>query len=247
MLGHSLLRTERGHETPVRAASPVADVSAIPDVPRPAFPPARERPQGRFLVAHVRPGATVALRARPFGRIVRRLGARTEFGSPRALSVVRTLKGRWLAVTSPELGNGRFGWFDAADGAVRYARRAIALEVDLSRRELVVRADGRIRRRIPVGIGRPESPTPTGRFAVTDKLRGPDFSAAYGCCILALSGRQPNLPPGWRGGDRLAIHGAAGPPGLGQEVSAGCLRATTSDLTLLMRWVPLGTPVVIRA
>src|SRR5213076_3525309 len=66
-------------------------------------------------------------------------------------------------------------------------------------------------RRATVGVGRLGSPTPTGHFAVTDKLNGPAYSAYYGCCILALSATQPNLPAGWSGGNRIAIHG--GPTG----------------------------------
>jgi L,D-transpeptidase catalytic domain len=220
--------------------------SALPLRPPRAPRPAPVRPSGH-LVARVRPGFTLALHGRPFGRVVRRLDGWTEFGSPRALSVVRTVRGRWLGVMTPELGNGRLAWIDARARAVTYARTTLKLEVDLSRRELVVRSGSRISRRIRVGVGRTESPTPTGRFFITDKLRGPDYSSAYGCCILALSGRQPNLPPGWTGGDRLAIHGTANPGGIGGRVSAGCLHASTDDLRSLMRSVPLGTPVLIRA
>lgn len=32
-------------------------------------------------------------------------------------------------------------------------------------------------------------------------------ASPYGCCVLALTGRQPNVPQGWKGGNRLAIHG----------------------------------------
>src|SRR5512144_1821114 len=49
------------------------------------------------LIVRVRPGHVVSLRSRPFGPIVSRLGATTEFGSPRALGVKRTARGRWLA------------------------------------------------------------------------------------------------------------------------------------------------------
>jgi len=95
-----------------------------------------------------------------------------------------------------------------------------------------------------VTIGSPSSPTPTGRFAVTDKLRGADFGSYYGCCILAISGRQTHLPPGWQGGDLLAIHG--GPAwSLGRQLSAGCLHAPESDLRWLIRRIPLGTPITI--
>ena len=88
------------------------------------------------------------------------------------------------------------------------------------------------------------APTPTGRFTVTDKITpGPD-QPYYGCCLLALSGHQPYLRPGWAGGDRIAIHGGGT---IGAAASAGCLHASESDLRVLMRVVPLGTPVYIKA
>jgi hypothetical protein len=195
------------------------------------------------LVAHVAPGETVALRSRPGSRVLARIGAWTEFGSPQALAVVEE-RGRWLGVTTPALPNGTLGWVDTESAAIGYARAPVSLEADLSRRELVVRVDGGVVRRMRVGIGRPGSPTPTGRFAVTDKLDGADFGRYYGCCIVALSGRQPHLPPGWSGGDRLAIHGGDGAAS-GAPVSAGCLKASDADLRWLMRRVPLGTQVVI--
>ena len=194
-------------------------------------------PRGH-LVALVRGG--VALRARPFGRILERLPARTPFGSPQALSVVRTRRGRWLAVTTPDVGNTAVGWVDARAGGLSYARTPLEIEIDLSRRTLVLHSGRRVLRRASVGIGRPGSPTPTGRFAVTDKLDGAAYSTVYGCCILALSAHQTNLPAGWRGGSRMAIHGG----GLG-AVSAGCVHAGDADLRFLMRRVPLGTPVTI--
>jgi len=119
--------------------------------------------------------------------------------------------------------------------------------VSLSRRALEVRLGGRTVRTVSVAIGRPGSDTPTGRFAITDKMAGTAYGAYYGCCILALSGHQPHPPPGWRGGDRLAIHGTDSPGTIGTPASAGCLRAADADLHALMDDVPLGTPVVIRS
>lgn len=198
------------------------------------------RPTGH-LIAYVR--AAVTLRARPGGRVVERLSGETPFGSPRALAVVRSLHGRWLGVTIPELGNGRLGWVDARAARLRFARTRLELDVDLSQRLVVLRRGTRVLRRVSVGVGRPGSPTPTGRFAVTDKLAGSSYSASYGCCILALSATQPSVPAGWSGGNRIAIHG--GPTG--GAVSAGCIHAADADLNYLMRLVPLGTPVSIRA
>jgi hypothetical protein len=201
-------------------------------------PPVHAQPSGH-LIAYVR--SHVALRARPGGRVVERLSSRTSFGSPQALSVVRSRRGRWLAVSTPQLGNGRLAWVDARAGGLRFTRTRLELDVDLSQRLVVLRRDSRVLRRFVVGIGRPDSPTPTGRFSVTDKLNGPDYSAVYGCCILALSAIQPDLPAGWSGGNRIAIHG--GPTD--GAVSAGCIHAGDTDLRYLMRLVPLGTPVTI--
>jgi hypothetical protein len=185
----------------------------------------------------------VALRARPGGRILARVGARTEFGSPQTLAVAFR-KGDWIAVRSPALGNEELGWARAAP--LRLLRRPLELEIDLSRRELSLRDEQGLERRISVAIGAAETPTPPGEFYVTDKLRGADFGPYYGCCILALSGRQPNLPEGWSGGDRLAIHGSPTPT-WGQAVSNGCFHADEPDLRYLMKTVPLGTAVVIHA
>jgi L,D-transpeptidase-like protein len=212
-----------------------------------AHPHPAPRPMPAHVIAHVRPGSVVTLRARPFGPVVARVGSMTRFGSRRALGVVTTERGRWLAVSEPGLTSNRVAWVDARAGGLRYSRTALEVDVDLSARVLTVRRGKEVVRRTRVGVGAAGSPTPTGRFAVTDKLDGADFSAAYGCCILALSAVQPNLPRGWAGGDRIAIHGTLSPTDFGRAVSAGCVHAPDSDLRWLMRVVPLGTPVIIRA
>jgi antitoxin (DNA-binding transcriptional repressor) of toxin-antitoxin stability system len=201
-------------------------------------------PEGH-LVARVPPGESVVLRDRPHGRVVARLPARTEFGSPQSLGVLEREDG-WLGVSTTALPNDRVGWIDPAAEQLDLSRSPIELRADLSERTLSALEGGQVLRRIKVTIGGPASPTPTGRFAVTDKLRGADFGSYYGCCILAISGRQTKLPPGWRGGDLLAIHG--GPSwSLGGRLSAGCLHAGERDLRWLMRRVPLGTPITITA
>lgn len=150
----------------------------------------------------------------------------------------------WAEVISTSVANGRHGYVRDAD--VRLTHTPVAFEVDLSRRLLRVWRSGEVRRAVPVAIGAAVSPTPTGHFAVTDKLYG--FNpAAYGCCILALSAHQEHLAPEWPGGDRLAIHGTPNPETVGTEASLGCMRAYDADIKALMRRVPLGAPVFIRA
>jgi lipoprotein-anchoring transpeptidase ErfK/SrfK len=200
---------------------------------RPARPPS-------FLAA--RPRGPLRLRSRPGGRTLTNLAPRSEFGSSQRPGVVRT-RGAWLGLTTPALGNGRLGWVRRSEVAL--ARTRVSLRVDLSARVLILHRGRRQLRRLSVAIGSPQSPTPRGRFAVTDRLSGARFSPAYGCCILALSGHQPHPPAGWRSGNRLAIHGTQDPASIGRGASAGCLRAAEDDLRALMRAVPLGAPVFI--
>jgi hypothetical protein len=189
-------------------------------------------------VAHVR-RAAVVLRAAPgSARELARVGTRTEFGSPTTFTVTGA-RGGWLEVISTELRNGVHGYVRRS--AVRVSREPYSLEVDLSARQLRVWRWGLLARRLQVAIGSPASPTPVGRFALTDKLADLHPSV-YGCCVLALSAHQTRLPPGWTGGDRIAIHGGAG---IGSAVSNGCLHAATADLRWLMARLPLGTAVVI--
>ena len=228
-----------------REAGPrVTTASALP-LPPPPPPPARpkHKPRGIHRVAVL--NGNVPLRARPNGRVLARAGASTEFGGARVLSVAAR-RGSWLGVVATEMPNGQLAWVNRKNPALHLRRTAYSLHVDLSGRRLELRRHGRRVRRITVAVGRPGSETPTGRFAVTDKLNGRSFGPYYGCCVLALNGHQPKLPAGWSGGDRLAIHGTNSPGTIGAAASAGCLRAGDADLEVLMRRVPLGTPVFIR-
>jgi lipoprotein-anchoring transpeptidase ErfK/SrfK len=219
--------------------------TAPPLEPLPAQPPSPPPPP-TYLIVAVKPGRTVALRAAPDGAVVDRVGAETEFGSQRTLAVA-VERGRWLAVTASERPNGELAWVDGRSPALSERRTSVSLRVSLSRRLLELRVGRRVVERVEVGVGRPTSPTPSGRYALTDKLGGGDYGPYYGCCILALSGHQTSTPAGWQGGDRLAIHGTDDPGTIGAAASAGCLHAEDRDLRLLMRSAPLGAPVFIGA
>jgi lipoprotein-anchoring transpeptidase ErfK/SrfK len=148
-------------------------------------------------------------------------------------------------VITAALPNDRVGWI-RDDGRVLVAARTRArIVVDLSERRLVLFRNGREALSAFVGVGRPGSETPPGRFAITDKLDGSGFARGYGCCILALSGRQPRLPQGWTGGDRIAIHGTSGRSAVSIG-TAGCVTVDGTPLRALMDAVPLGTLVTVR-
>jgi lipoprotein-anchoring transpeptidase ErfK/SrfK len=186
--------------------------------------------------------AKALLRAAPGGRSVATVTPSTEFGSPRILAVVRRRPG-WLGVIAPELGNGRIGWI--AQRRAELVAEPVRIRIDLGERRLTVLRRGRAVLRMPVGVGAPGTPTPTGRFEVTDGLRTTPGSV-YGCCILALSAHQPHISQGWTGGDRIAVHGTTAPSTIGEATSHGCLHAADADLRRLLKLATLGARVEIR-
>jgi hypothetical protein len=196
-----------------------------------------------FPLAEVVPGHTIALRDSPGGRVIGRIGARTEFGSARFLWA-KQVKGDWLGVPVPELPDGMLGWIRNDRFALDLTQTHFWISADISRRELSLHHGNRILDRFPVSVGSPGSPTPPGDYSITDGLVGRGLGPWYGCCVLALSGHQPNLPPGWIGGNRMAIHGTNA--SIGAANSSGCLRASDPDMISLFARVPLGSPVFIR-
>ena len=217
-----------------RTALPPA--AAVPEAPQPpAIPPGPGR-----LVARVREATWLS--PRPARPAVAKLLPRTEFGTQRTLSVVRR-RGEWLGVIAKERPNGRLGWVHLDTNLV-LSRVRDSIDIDLSRRELTLRRDGRTVRRFAVAVGAPHTPTPTGRFAVTDRLKTKG-SSPYGCCVVALSGTQRYLEPGWSGGNRIAIHGTTAPGAVGRPVTRGCLRAKERDIRRLFSRARPGTVVSI--
>lgn len=199
-------------------------------------------PAGSGHLAAMASTTGLTLRDRPNGRVIAHLKPTTAWGSPTVVwSVAR--RGDWLGVVATALRNNQLGWLDVRHDRPRMWRSRLTLYADLSSRTLELRRGSKVIRRMRVSIGAPSTPTPTGRFTVTDKLVPDQSISYYGCCLIALSGHQPHLRPGWAGGDRIAIHGGGG---IGAAASAGCLHASDRDLKALMKVLPLGTPVVIR-
>ena len=186
-----------------------------------------------------------ALYREPGGKVRLRISPKTEWDSPRILSIVER-RGRWLAVLVPELKNGQQAWV-RDDKVADLSSVTWALRADLSKRTLTVTHNGKAVRRMKIGVGRTDHPTPVGRYAVTDKLRVSDPGSPYGCCVLALTGHQTQLPEGWPGGDRLAVHATRDLSGLGRRVSLGCMRTDPRDTKWMMKRVPLGTPVFVES
>jgi lipoprotein-anchoring transpeptidase ErfK/SrfK len=198
------------------------------------FPPGYVEP----LAFHVK--RRTQLRLRPDGRAVRVITPKTGFKSPRILSIANQ-RGDWVLVRTSVSGH-RVGWLPKSSGVVFSEPRSVV--IDLSRRLLTLYHRGRMAGRYRVAVGAPGTETPTGKFAITDRLRVRP-GTPYGCCILALNAHQPKIAQGWGGGDRVAIHATPDTSVLGKAVSHGCVRASNGTLHKLMRRVRLGTPVTI--
>ena len=235
-----------GHAS-VGAKAPRRVATARSSLPDPAEPPTligRPRTGTAFEIAHIREGAGVDLEGEPDGPVVAKLGDKTEFGSPASYSVVETKPG-WLGVTTPELENGEVGWIARDPSRVDVYWTRYSLHADLDGRSLELRYGDKLVQRFVVTVGGPGTETPPGRYGVTDGVSF-DESPYYGCCALALSGHQTaELPAGWIGGDRLAIHGTPG--AVGNAESLGCIRATDETMRVLFARIPLGTPVFVAA
>jgi hypothetical protein len=216
----------------------------VPSLGGPIEAPFPSEPQPITCYSTAFVSGRTTLYREPGGRPRITLSPKTEWGSPRILGVVRR-RGDWVSVQAPELENGELAWLPAREAGIDCVRWS--MHADLSRRQLVVRRDGETVRRFTITVGRSGNPTPEGRFSVTDKLRVTDPGSPYGCCVLALTGHQTRLPASWPGGDRLAVHATRELSSLGRAASLGCLRVTSSQARWLIRTMPLGAPLFVKA
>ena len=204
-----------------------------------------DRGGATVLARRVVPAGSAALvvRAAPAGgaRVVARLAPRTRLGSPRVLLAERVRPG-WVQVLLPVRPNGTRGWVATRD--VRVEPISSRITVDLTSRTIRIVLRGRLVARSPVAVGSLRYRTPKGRYYVTDRVRTPDPSGAYGSFALGLSGYAPALSEFAGGDGQIGVHGTNDPASIGRAVSHGCVRVPKDVESALAR-VPLGTPVLI--
>lgn len=228
--------------------SPVAAPSSTAAAP-PASPLPRRVDLGD-AAAYVALAATdVTVLDRPGGGgVVAVFPAKLPWGSPMPFLVRQAHRDNagvtWLNVSLPRRPNGSSGWLRGDQ--VRLRPVAYEVVVDLSSRTARLLRDGRTERSWPVGIGRANTPTPTGRFYITVKLRPPQISRVYGAWALGISGYSDVLEQFGTGDGQIALHGTDDLGDLGQQVSNGCVRMTNETITALANMLPLGTPVTIQ-
>lgn len=201
------------------------------------------RPGTRAVIAE---GPSIEVRTTPMRRgAIQLVAATNPWNQPLAFPVVGRRDGAdgrtWLRILLGNRPNSARGWV-LADQVISETTHD-RIVVDLSDRLLRDWHDGHLEQRFRVGIGSPNTQTPVGRFFVWASLRS-DPGGRYGAYVLGLSGFPADRSAA-PAGARIAIHGTNDPSDLGSAVSMGCVRVLNAQM-LLLRDVPMGTPVIIR-
>lgn len=131
--------------------------------------------------------------------------------------------------------------------------REIVLE--LGKRTISLRDNGKVLGSWPVAIGDSRTPTPKGRFLVETKVLNPQYQSTASGKINPTKG--PNGPLGDRwigfkrsGPNQYGIHGTpsawAWTVTSRSAVTNGCVRMLTPHVRALFDQVEVGTPVVVK-
>ena len=166
----------------------------------------------------------------------------TPLGSPTTVLVLDHRDG-WVDVALASRPNGSSGWIPAGDA--EESIDDVAITVSLTEHVLRVTRGGEVAVETPVAVGAPSTPTPTGRFYVTDLVETGKPQGAYGPYALGLSAHSDVLDQFAGGDGQIGIHGTNEPDLIGQSVSHGCVRVPDEVIEALAGSVPLGTPVTI--
>jgi lipoprotein-anchoring transpeptidase ErfK/SrfK len=151
----------------------------------------------------------------------------------------------WLRVMLPGRPNVSTGWI--TEEGTTELRTQWRVVVDLAAREVIVYDSGRSVRALRGVVGKPSTPTPTGRFFVEETVQMPPGHAG-GPLALALSARSNALQTFEGGPGQIAIHGMEGLGGtVGAAESHGCVRMTNADIDWLAAHIEPGVPVTIEA
>jgi hypothetical protein len=172
----------------------------------------------------------------------------TEDGFPEVyvlLSSLRDAHGTtWVRVRLPQRPNGTTGWVvRGALGDFRVVHTKVVVNRRTLRLTLYDGARGKIFE-APVGVGKPSTPTPAGRFWVREKFRV-HGKPLYGTRAMGTAAYSSTLTD-WPGGGVIGLHGTSEPGLIPGRPSHGCVRLKNRDIERLYALTPVGTPVLIK-
>jgi lipoprotein-anchoring transpeptidase ErfK/SrfK len=186
----------------------------------------------------------VPVRAKP-DRHSRKTGALRRFTYYGGTDVVLALKrsDHWVQVRYSGLGR-RTGWVPSSALSPPQLNRTWVV-IDRRTRRLRAYRHGRLRVKVPIGVGAAGSPTPGGRFFIRERLVPSNPHGIYGVLAFGLSAYSRHRTD-WPGGGQVGIHGTNEPQLIPGRISNGCIRLRNADVRRLGRVVERGTPVRIR-
>jgi lipoprotein-anchoring transpeptidase ErfK/SrfK len=178
-------------------------------------------------------------------QIVSKFTDKTEYGLPRTLLSIGEQDG-WYKTLLPMRPNGSTGWVRAAD--VTPGSTTYEIKISLSQHKLWLTESGNPVLDAAVVIGKPETPTPVGKYYITDPVDlQSQPNGAYGAYALGISGYSEVLMTFNGGPGQIAVHGGAWEGQLGTDVSNGCIRVLNDVILQIAKTVPLGTPFIVEA
>ena len=238
------------HDAPTPSTSTVAE-PRLPSTPAPAFavptPRLLRDPATLARWATIEESTDVRRAPSPTAAVVTRIATATPEGTANLVLILGRARssrdGLWVRVRLPILPNNSTGWVPrSALGA--YHAVTTRLVVDLEQLAATLYRGGEPIFSAPVGVGRPQWPTPRGEFYIRDKLTR-FRSPFYGPVAFGTSARSAVLTD-WPAGGFVGIHGTNLPELLPGRVSHGCIRMRNTDILELARLMPVGTPLTIR-
>jgi len=138
----------------------------------------------------------------------------------------------------------RVGWVtERVLSASRFHRDLVV--VDRGALELRLLRDGKVTMRARIGVGAAESPTPTGRSYIRERLALPNSNSIYGALAFGTSAFS-RYRTDWPGGGQVGIHGTNQPGLIPGYISNGCVRLRNEDILVLGRRIEVGTPVLFK-
>lgn len=125
----------------------------------------------------------------------------------------------------------------------------VRLVIRLGDRRVYLYRNDQIETSYPIAVGREGWETPTGEFAVNQKLKNPAWEHPWTGEVVPPGPDNP-LGVGWvgfwtDGVNAIGFHGTPDESLVGQAVSHGCIRMRNADIMALYAQVEIGTPVMV--
>jgi hypothetical protein len=222
----------------------VAVVNAAVRAPTPRVCPQASMPPGGATQLATPNAPNLAYSASPSGPVVGHVS--NPWGGPTTRPVVDQ-RGGWVAIRLYDRPNGAVGWVPAAD--VSFTTTTYRIVISICQRTLTVLQGTDAVYSSPVGVGRPQWPTPLGPTFVDAIVATPRGQlSVYGPTVIML-GLHSNVLTDFDGGDGVvAIHGYPSDPASTRGVASshGCVRSSPATIDNV-KALPVGTPVDVVA